>query len=762
MAVDPAQGRELGDYRLVRRIAAGGMAEIWLARVRGVAGFEKYVALKTIRPNLSEDDRFIEMLIEEAKLTVQLQHANIVQTFDLGHVDDTYYITMEYVDGADLYQILRALSIAGRSMPVAAVAYVGKEIGAALDHAHTRRDAAGRPLGIIHRDISPQNVLLGRAGEVKVGDFGIAKAAQRVTQTAAGVIKGKYHYMSPEQAWGQPLDARADVFSTGVVLYEMLIGQMLHLEADMDVLLEKVRTADIPRLGIRRPDAPAELEAIVMRAVERDPARRFQSALEMTQALERFLIGFQPDFGGPRLARLVGETLTSGRAPSASPSASASASPSASPSATIDDDATELRSGAEVLHGRGATAQIADTPLPPVEVRSEKPLTARTLQLDVSDLILVPDALMSRDEFRSTETSVLRLDTPAPAARSRDQQTARAEGLPDVSTPTTPVGLPAAPVGTLSDDHTHVATPHARIATPTESVDDLTATIPQRRSPYYDEPPMPMPRSSQLAVPVASPAEGANPMRRLAAGSRLPQGVSAPIAVPPLAAGTPAGTEPTGYAAPGTPSAPTTLPQPGFPWSPPPAALQFGAAEAPSVRPRVGRKILVGLGLLAALTGLTVLVVWLASSRGASGTILVSSSVPGATVSLDGKDLGAQVPAEIDNVALGTTHALTVNAPGYVSWSDTVTLTRENPEVAVTAALHPALGQLIIQSEPNPADVYVDGQLAGRTPLTVPAVEMDRDVTIEVRKRGYVGVERTFSWNGKDVITADFPLDRAP
>jgi len=227
--------RQFGPYRLVRQVAVGGMAEIHLAKTKGIAGFEKYVAIKMIHPNFAEDDQFIQMLVDEAKITVHLTHGNIAQTFDLGRVGETYYITMEFVDGSDLYKILRRGSEQDLEMPLDVCAFIAKEVASALDYAHRKRDHTGRSLGIVHRDVSPQNVLVSYAGEVKLVDFGIAKATMKVRQTAAGVIKGKYYYMSPEQAWGDPIDSRSDIFSAGIVLYEMITGQMLYLEEDLHI-----------------------------------------------------------------------------------------------------------------------------------------------------------------------------------------------------------------------------------------------------------------------------------------------------------------------------------------------------------------------------------------------------------------------------------------------------------------------------------------------------------------------------------------------
>ncbi|MEJ7599853.1 MAG: protein kinase [Kofleriaceae bacterium] len=297
--------RQFGPYRLVRQIAVGGMAEIHLAKTKGIAGFEKYVALKMIHPNFAEDEQFIQMLVDEAKIAVQLAHGNIAQTFDLGRVGDTYYITMEYVDGADLYKILRRGSEQDVEMPLDVCAYVAKDIASALDHAHRKRDHLGKPLGIVHRDVSPQNVLVSYAGEVKLVDFGIAKATMKVRQTAAGVIKGKYYYMSPEQAWGDKIDHRSDIFSAGIVLYEMITGQMLYLEEDLHKLLDMARKADIEPPTRLRKGVPLQLERIVMRALAKSAEDRYQSAGDFANDLERFLHAYSPVFTASKIAALL-------------------------------------------------------------------------------------------------------------------------------------------------------------------------------------------------------------------------------------------------------------------------------------------------------------------------------------------------------------------------------------------------------------------------------------------------------------------------
>ncbi|MEE2789112.1 MAG: protein kinase [Myxococcota bacterium] len=287
---------QLGPYELIRRIGIGGMAEIYLAKTTGIGGFEKYLALKVIHPKFVEDQDFIDMLIDEAKIAVQLTHTNVGQIFDLGCIDETYFIAMEYVDGKDLYQLTVHCADQGIQIPFDVVAFIGKEIASGLHYAHGKADAQGHPLNLIHRDVSPQNVLLSYEGQVKIVDFGIAKATQRRQQTESGVIKGKFHYMAPEQAWGDALDGRSDVFSAGICLYEMVAGEMLYHEERALVLLDKVRKADIPNLREKRPDIPPQLEAIIAKALARDRDDRFKSAGEFHGALSAFLYGQWPSF----------------------------------------------------------------------------------------------------------------------------------------------------------------------------------------------------------------------------------------------------------------------------------------------------------------------------------------------------------------------------------------------------------------------------------------------------------------------------------
>jgi serine/threonine protein kinase len=278
-----------GKYYLLERINVGGMAEVFKAKTVGVEGFERIVALKRILPSIAEDEEFITMFIDEAKIAVQLQHANIAQIFDLGKVEDSYFIALEYVNGRDLRGIFDDLRKQGQIMPMPQVCYLIMQLCEGLDYAHNKRDVQGRDLNLVHRDVSPQNVLIGYEGEVKLIDFGIAKAAGKASKTQAGILKGKFGYMSPEQVRGLPIDRRSDIFALGIVLYEMLTGERLFIgESDFSTL-EKVRNVEIIPPSSFNADIPDKLERIVLKALEKNVEDRYQNAIDLHDDLQLFL-----------------------------------------------------------------------------------------------------------------------------------------------------------------------------------------------------------------------------------------------------------------------------------------------------------------------------------------------------------------------------------------------------------------------------------------------------------------------------------------
>ncbi len=279
-----------GKYLLLERINVGGMAEIFLARSRGVHGFKRLLAMKRILPTMAEDKEFIAMFIDEARIASELSHPGIVQIFELGRSEEDYYIAMEFVHGKDLRYIQERMARERTTLPVLTAAFLAYKISDALDYAHNRKDPSGRPLGIIHRDVSPQNVIISYDGEVKICDFGIAKATNRSQKTQAGVLKGKFGYMSPEQVRGLPLDGRSDIFTVGTLLYEMVTLERLFLgESDFSTL-EKVRNADVVPPSTYNHAIPEALELIIMKALAKEVEDRYQSAAEFGDALQRFML----------------------------------------------------------------------------------------------------------------------------------------------------------------------------------------------------------------------------------------------------------------------------------------------------------------------------------------------------------------------------------------------------------------------------------------------------------------------------------------
>jgi serine/threonine protein kinase len=292
-----------GPYELRRLIGAGGMARVYEARLSGPHGFEKRIAIKMMLPAYVDDEEFVTMLIDEAKIAAALNHSNICQIHDLGRIGDSYYIAMEYVEGADLNRVVNRSLQKRVPIPYDVIAHIGHEICAGLYYAHAKTNDKGEPLNIIHRDISPANILISMSGEVKIVDFGVAKAAHRTQHTMVGVVKGKYQYMSPEQITGKKIDHRSDIFAAGIVLYESIAGQMMYPDG-LD-MLDRIRSAKIRPLEKLRRNVPPELNAIIKRALSRTPEDRYQTGAEMGDALGEFLVVYRAKNGSHRLDDLM-------------------------------------------------------------------------------------------------------------------------------------------------------------------------------------------------------------------------------------------------------------------------------------------------------------------------------------------------------------------------------------------------------------------------------------------------------------------------
>jgi eukaryotic-like serine/threonine-protein kinase len=302
------ESQRFGKYQILERIAAGGMAEIFKARLDGIGGFSRTFAIKRILPHLTQNPEFVDMLVEEAKIAGLLSHANIVQILDLGTVDDHYFIAMEYVNGRDLARVLARTREKGITLPVPHAVFVVIEMLKALDYAHNRQVLRGGrtvPLNIVHRDISPANVLVSFQGEVKLTDFGIAKASIKALETNSGVIKGRYDYMSPEQARGDAVDQRSDLYSVGVVLYELLTGRHPFRQRSEGATVDAIRRGQFDLPSDVNPDVPPSLDEVVSRALAIEPSDRFINAAALKESLDRFFHDSGFIFSASTLAAFV-------------------------------------------------------------------------------------------------------------------------------------------------------------------------------------------------------------------------------------------------------------------------------------------------------------------------------------------------------------------------------------------------------------------------------------------------------------------------
>ncbi len=306
----PFQPISFGRYFLIDKIAVGGMAEVFKAKSFSHGGFEKLLVIKRILQHLSDNDEFVDMFIDEAKISVELQHPNIVQIYDFGRIQENFFIAMECVEGKDVKDILRKLAERRKLLPTEYAVYIAHEICKGLDYAHKRTDMQGLPLGIIHRDVSPSNILVSYSGEVKVADFGIAKAQISAYNTKGGILKGKFEYMSPEQASGLDLTNQADIFATGIILHEMLTGRRL-FKTDSDVkTLEKIKAGDIQAPSSLNPAVPKRLDEIVMRALATNKADRFEDARALQTALLEFMYPATPDLTRENLGHFLTELFS--------------------------------------------------------------------------------------------------------------------------------------------------------------------------------------------------------------------------------------------------------------------------------------------------------------------------------------------------------------------------------------------------------------------------------------------------------------------
>jgi eukaryotic-like serine/threonine-protein kinase len=304
-------------YRVIKRLEAGGMAEVYLGEAVSVQGFKKKVAIKRVLPHLAQNESFIEMFLDEARLSARLNHTNIVSVFDISKREDTYFLIMEFVDGVNLKRIMESLTKRGQRMKLGEAIFLCIEACRGLSYAHDLHDESGKPLNIVHRDISPPNIMVTRRGEVKLADFGLAKASTQIQTTDPGVVKGKFSYLSPEAANGQEVDAKADIFAIGIVLWEMLAGKRLFWGENDYATVKLIQKANIPRLAPLNREVDEAFEEVLVRALTRDPKARYQTAREFGDALADYLFSHRLMVTAYDLANLVQNVTSGGEVPGA-------------------------------------------------------------------------------------------------------------------------------------------------------------------------------------------------------------------------------------------------------------------------------------------------------------------------------------------------------------------------------------------------------------------------------------------------------------
>jgi eukaryotic-like serine/threonine-protein kinase len=518
-----------GKYQLIKKLATGGMAEVWLARQRGIEGFAKNVVVKRILPHLAEDREFVEMFRNEALIAAKFNHPNIAQVYEFGEANGTYFIAMEYIHGEDLGRVLRKAFNAGGWIAQPLAIRIVAAACEGLYYAHTRTDDSGRPLKVVHRDISPQNILISFDGSVKLVDFGIAKAADQASMTKSGAIKGKFAYMAPEQAAGKVLDHRADIFAIGLVLYEMLTSER-PLKRDMELAtLQAALECNItPPSQVA--DVPRELDSVVMRALAKAADDRYRDARQLQLALEEFLVSQRWAAGSVQISELMealfadrlDEEKRSGNPEPRSEGESLTASPAA-PEFVPESDRPPSRSGPREPRSTGNTGKELNWEAPPGEMQGPRRTSMRSVIHKRTDSSTIPVTDGAEEEWQAPSSTEVapRRRTGAEPRRSPTGTPARQPSRVDVgrgsSEPTTArrpgseselprrTGMrPAEPVAEDVPRPSRVAMALSAPARADEDEDDDERTM-------LPPPPEPVRRRTSMAQAVQPEAE---PVRR--------------------------------------------------------------------------------------------------------------------------------------------------------------------------------------------------------------------------------------------------------
>jgi hypothetical protein len=712
------------------------MAEVFKAKTFGPPGatasgaFEKILAIKRILPSLAEDADFITMFIDEARICGQLHHPNICQIFELGRVQDSHFIAMEFVWGKDLLQIQNRFRKIRQTMSPEMAAFVAMKLCDGLDHAHKKKDASGKSLGIIHRDVSPQNILVSYDGEVKVIDFGIAKAASRSSKTQAGVLKGKFGYMSPEQVRGLPIDRRSDIFAIGTILYELLTADRLFIgDSDFETL-EKVRNVDVPPPSKVVKACPPALERIILKALQKESEDRYQWAGDMQAELAAFLQSHAPSFGTAQIAQWMREQFAAemrreqevleqqrriGRDAMTSPAAATAAA------ATAADGGRE---------GAGVGVSLVHQPM-----GADLP-SGSTRVLDEGDLEVIDES-----ELSAEKTTV----TPPPGVELPSQST----------TILNPAAAPLAPVAGMVNGA--AAEPAPLRAESTVILDSATATA----------------GTASAAAAMNLPPSAPGPVRLGPEQRTVLEGYAAPVL--------PAGSYPTGS----TPSQPTPLPPLGSGTdrvsAPPVHGAHGGVVPARSsargsggstLVKDIGIGVAVAAGLLGAVLGVRALVSGGASKK---GTLVITANPPrAADVVVDGArraHMDEGMPLTLKDLVAGP-HTVVVRGADGSEFKQTIHVPAGDVAVlpAVLRAPKPATAEAVgtgtlrlkLPPDVTGAQIFVDGaELADgawRQPIPLRA-DVPHDVRVRAPQREEAAL--TVTLKSGEELTESVALARA-
>jgi len=435
---------KVGRYEVIQHLATGGMAQIYLARQSGLGAFERHVVLKTILRERASDQRFVTMFLDEAKLAATLNHQNIAQVYEVDQADGAYFMAMEYVHGENARAILETTIRRGWTIPLELAVMIVSGAAAGLHHAHERRGKGGQPLNIVHRDVSPANIMVGYDGSVKVLDFGIAKAEERATKTVGGTIKGKYGYMSPEQCKGKPLDRRSDIFALGICLYELTTLRRAFKGNDDFETMKRIVSGDVMLPSVAVPGYPRELEAIVLTAMANDPNARFQSGQEMIEALDAFAVRAKLTGSNTAMGRFMTQLFGSKKEPWVETAASPDRTAISAGTTEEDDELAEEKT--KVLDDNQRSSSRIKAP----ELAMSRSPTAT--MPDVADVLGEPDASAWQSE---PSRSATRMSRPALPFEGQAQGQAQAQAPrrptpPSAPPMSQPLGAPIPPGPTHS------------------------------------------------------------------------------------------------------------------------------------------------------------------------------------------------------------------------------------------------------------------------------------------------------------------------